>query len=290
MSVKSEAAAVRLGPARSVGESTSHLVTQMLDLVRDLPIGSSLPAEASLAERFGVSRLTVREALKVLAGRGLTESRQGRRAVVTEPPSEIISSTFASYVHRDPSALLELVEVRQALEVRSVSLAASKATRAGLGAMEASLRTMKESANLLDLPDITQTRRQEARASFQRADLSFHEAVALSSGNRMLAHVLEALEDSLLQTFNASFDGHIFRGGSAFDAYEAHLRIFEFIKARDVRNASIAMRRHLQQSEKDLRAYISSTTAVEGRSGANDAAVPSNISQRTKSLKKGTES
>jgi len=262
----------------------------MQELVRDLPIGSSLPAEASLAEQFGVSRLTVREALKVLAGRGLTESRQGRRAVVTEPPSEVISSIFASYVHRDPSAMLELVEVRQALEARSVSLAASKATRAGLGAMEASLRTMKESADLLDLPDITQTRRQEARASFQRADLSFHEAVALSSGNRMLAHVLEALEDSLLQTFNASFDGHILRGGSASDAYEAHLRIFEFIKAKDVRNASMAMRKHLQQSEKDLRAYISGTTAAKSRPGTDDLAPLSNIFQSTKNLKKGTES
>jgi DNA-binding FadR family transcriptional regulator len=259
----------------------------MLELVQDLPIGSSLPAEGTLAEKFGVSRLTVREALKVLEGRGLTETRQGRRAVVTEPSSEIISSIFASYVYRDPTALLELVEVRQALEARSVSLAASKATRAGLGAMEASLRTMKESAEVLGLPGATQTRWNQARAAFQQSDLAFHEAVALASGNRMLAHVLEALADSLLQAFNASFDGNVLRGGSAIDTYETHLHIYEFIKARDARGASIAMRKNLQQSQKDLRAYIARTTVSVTRPEAPDtpetAMYPS-----TKTLKKGT--
>jgi DNA-binding FadR family transcriptional regulator len=248
-------------PDNGVGDPTTDLVWEIQQVVQDLPVGSSLPSEASLAERFGVSRLTVREALKVLSGRGFTASKQGRRAVVTEPSSEVISSIFASYVHRDPSALLELVEVRQALEVRSVSLAASKATRAGLGAMAASLRFMKDAAQTLNDAAASDEERNQARLVFQRSDVAFHESVALASGNRMLAHVLEALEDSLLRAFDASFDGHVLRGGSALDAYGAHLKIFEFIEARDVRGASGAMKKHLQQSEKDLRAYLNGTTS-----------------------------
>lgn len=252
-------------PTSPEAERTSDLVRQMLELVQDLPIGSSLPAEGTLAEQFGVSRLTVREAIRVLEGRGLTESRQGRRAVVTEPSSKVISSIFASYVYRDRTALLELVEVRQALEARSASLAATKATRAGLGAMAASLRTMKESAEELGLPGVTQTRWNRARNAFQASDLAFHEAIALASGNRMLAYVLEALEDSLLQAFNASFDGNTLRGGSALDTYASHLHIYELIAARDARGASMAMRKNLQRSQKDLQAYVAGgTPAVSG--------------------------
>jgi len=243
-------------PKASTGDFDPGLVSKIQDLVQTLPVGSSLPSEADLAQRFGVNRLTVREALKVLSGRGLTESSQGRRAVVTEPSSDVISSIFASYVHRDPSALLELVEVRQALEVRSASLAAARATRAGLIAIEASLTTMKQAVTTLNDPGASAEEFEAARLNFQRADVNFHESVALASGNKMLAHVLEAFEDSLLRAFDASFDGHLLRGGSAFDAYEAHLKIFEFIENKDVRNASASMRKHLQQSEKDLRAYI----------------------------------
>lgn len=244
-------------PTRSVGESTYLLVADLQNIVEGLPVGASLPAEAALAEQFGVSRLTVREALKVLAGRGLAELRQGRKAVVTEPSSEVISSIFATYVRRDPTALLELVEVRQALEVQSVSLAARKATRAGLAAMEASLNVMKQSAEDIDAGDANEETKAAARTHFQQADVSFHEAVALASGNRMLAHVLEALEDSLLRAFDASFEGHMVRGGLAMDTYEAHLRIFRFVEARDSRKATVAMREHLQAAEQDLRAFLS---------------------------------
>lgn len=77
----------------------------------------------------------------------------------------------------------------------------------------------------------------------------------------MLAHVLEALEDSLLRAFDASFEGHIARGGSAYDAYEAHEEIFQMIEKRDVRKARKSMRDHLQQSEQDLRAYLAKRTS-----------------------------
>lgn len=249
-------------PVHAVGKSTFQLVSELQKVLEALPIGASLPAEASLAEQFGVSRLTVREALKVLAGRGLAEIRQGRKAVVTEPSSEVISSIFVSYVRRDPSALLELVEVRRALEVQSVGLAARKVTRAGLTAMESCLRAMKEAADILVDTTSSDEQKTIARAEYQRADVAFHEAIALSSGNRMLAHVLEALEDSLLRAFDASFEGHASRGGSALDPYWAHLKIFQFIEARDARKAMNAMREHLQQSEKDLKAYLAKGTVA----------------------------
>jgi len=253
------------GPAAVAPPGTTvDLVERLQDMLDDFPIGASLPSEQALAERFGVSRLTVRESLKVLAGRGLAEIRQGRRAVVTEPSSDVISSIFAAYVRRDPSALLELVEVRQALEVQSVTLAARKATRAGLAAMEAALEDLKNYAAEYEAATDDDSR-EKARDAYQQADVTFHETIALSSGNRMLAHVLEALEDSLLRSFNASFDGHVLRGGTASDAYEPHYEIFQHIKARDVRKAAAAMKQHLQQAEQDLRTIITETSPTQPR-------------------------
>lgn len=240
-------------------DSELDLVEKLQLLLDDFPIGASLPSEQALADQLGVSRLTVREALKVLAGRGLAEIRRGRRAIVTEPSSDVISSIFAAYVRRDPSALLELVEVRQALEVQSVTLAARKATRAGLSAMEAAIEEMRRAATDYEKAGTNLGQKKRAKAAYQKADVTFHETIALASGNRMLAHVLEALEESLLQSFNASFNGHELRGGTAHDAFQAHEEIFQHIKARDVRRAASAMKQHLQQAEQDLRTAISDT-------------------------------
>ena len=242
----------------------SQLVGAIQATIDRLPVGAQLPSEADLAAEFSVSRLTVREALKILAGRGLISLSQGRRAVVTEPSSAVISSIFSSYVRRDPSALLDLVDVRVALELQSVSLASQKATRAGLGAMEASLVQMRDAAEKFESSDVSEEEKAQARASYQAADVGFHEAIALSSGNRMLAHVLESLEDTLLRAFFASFEGHLVRGGTAQDTYQAHLRIFEFIRAKDSKRASAAMREHLQQARDDLRAVISDSGSPAG--------------------------
>lgn len=245
------------GESLPAAQSYGDLVSKLQRMLDDFPIGASLPSEQALADQMGVSRLTIREALKVLAGRGLAEIRRGRRAVVTEPSSEVISSIFAAYVRRDPSTLLELIEVRQALEVQSVTLAARKATRAGLSAMEAAIDDMRQAATDFEAAEANSAEKQRAKDAYQKADVTFHETIALASGNRMLAHVLEGLEESLLQSFDASFDGHILRGGNAHDAFEAHLQIFHHIKARDVRKAASAMKQHLQQAEQDLRTVIS---------------------------------
>ncbi len=239
----------------------SDIVFELQSLLfESYPVGSTLPAEASLGEALGVSRLTIRESLKVLAGRGLVELRQGRKAVVTEPSSEVISSIFAAYVRRDPSALLELVEVRQALEVQSVSLAARKANRAGLAAIESALALMKQSAISFHDSDPHSAGQTKALANYQFSDIAFHGAIALSTGNRMLSHVLEALEESLLLSFTVSFEGHLVRGGTALDTYESHYQIFQFIKAGEATKAAQAMRTHLEQADRDLRAALTESS------------------------------
>jgi GntR family transcriptional repressor for pyruvate dehydrogenase complex len=237
-------------------------------LFDDFPLGSTLPSEAALAERFGASRLTVREALKVLAGRGLLEIRRGRRAVVTEPSSDVISSIFAAYVRRDPAAFLELLEVRQALEMQSVAMAARRSSRAGLAAMETALRAMEDAAQIFEDATSEPGDRSYAFEAYQAADVAFHEAIALATGNRMLSRVIEALEESMLHSFRASFEGHMLRGGSVNDTIELHQEIFDHIRAGDARRATQVMRKQLDQADRDLRAALSApSTGFEMYSG-----------------------
>jgi GntR family transcriptional repressor for pyruvate dehydrogenase complex len=241
------------GELETVDDTREHNVVEALEsILVQLPLGSHLPSEHDLATTLGVSRLTVREALKTLSGRGLADIRQGRRAIVTEPSSGVISHVFTSHIRRDPTALLELTEVRMALEVQSASLAARKASRAGLAAIEASLQEMAYFAERYDqlAPG---DERDRCKVGYQQADLIFHESIALASGNRMLGQLLEALEDSLLQSFHASFESHVSDGGRASDGVASHAEILVHISDGDADKAGQAMRRQLEFAEHDLK-------------------------------------
>lgn len=221
-------------------------------VITEMEPGAQLPAEADLARRYGVSRLTVREALKILVGRGLVELSRGRRAAVREPDSSILSSYLSIATRRDARALFELNEIRQALEVLSVSLAARSATRASLAALEAALQRMAEVASPTGTRD---------PGDYATADISFHEALALASGNRMLAFMLEGLADALRLTFLRSTEGHFTRGGSWEDNLGEHRKLLERVRQGDARGAAQTMRAHLRASERDLKAAIRNATS-----------------------------
>src|SRR6266508_2715689 len=89
--------------------------------------GNTLPSEGKLAEALGVSRLTVREATRTLEARGLLHIRQGRRPTVAAPNGALVGDFFKLAVRRDPRALLDLLDVRRALEVHIATLAAKRA-------------------------------------------------------------------------------------------------------------------------------------------------------------------
>jgi len=130
------------GPAASeaAGGITETVVQRLEDLVLgELEPGAELPSEAELAARFEVSRLTVREAARWLQARGLVEIRQGRRTMVAHPNAGPIGGFFTAAVRRDPRQLLDLLEVRRALEVHIASLAAAQASRTDVAAMDRAL-------------------------------------------------------------------------------------------------------------------------------------------------------
>ena len=210
--------------------------------------GEMLPSEGQLAETLGVSRLSVREATRTLEARGLLEISKGRRPRVAAPSSTLVGDFFKTAVRRDPRALLDLLEVRRALEVHNAVLAASRASPGDLADMEMSIAAMRAA---------------EGFEAFHAADLRFHENLAAASGNRLLVFLIEAFAEPLRASRQRSFAGHEARGGGIDDVIQQHQTILDAVRARNPKQAAKAMREHLEQTEQDLRALLRKTTEEE---------------------------
>ncbi|WP_332685674.1 FadR/GntR family transcriptional regulator [Devosia sp.] len=222
------------------------------EILSEMSPGVSLPSEAELATRYDVSRLTIREAVKLLEGRGLLAIARGRKAVVREPDGAAFADFLTSVIRYDSKGLFDLVEVRLALEVQSATLAAKRASRAGIAAIESELQGMRDTVGI---PGEAMTHEQEV--GFHTHDVGFHEAVALASGNRVLGFLFEAMARPLREGFFISRRGHEQRGHSLHDTIESHQRILDCIKAGNGRTAAEAMRIHLKDTERDIRVALS---------------------------------
>ena len=233
--------------ASTIAEALAQLA------LHELQPGMSLPSEGDLATRYEVSRLTIREAVKMLAGRGLVDLGRGRRAIVIQPSGTAFADYMTALIRHDPKGLFDLVEMRLSLEVQSATLAAKRATRAGIAALETEIegmRTAVEDGRQGFDPE-------ESEQRFHQHDVGFHEAIALSSGNRLISSLFEAMAEPLKRSFVLSRRGHDARGHSVGDTIIAHEAIHAAIRAGTPKAAGAAMRAHLEDTERDIRSALS---------------------------------
>lgn len=240
--------------ASSVAE---HLAAYIL---ANLSPGSSLPSEAELASQYQVSRLTIREAVKLLEGRGLLELARGRKAVVREPSGAAFAD-FLTALQHDPKGIFDLVEVRKALEVQSATLAARHASRSAVTAIEGALQGMRDAEAELS----TGLDPVGSELRFHECDMGFHEALALASGNRVLIFLFEAMATPLQESFFISQRGNEMRGHTMKDTIAAHEKILAAIEQGNARKAADAMRSHLENTERDIRAAMTLLSSARGR-------------------------
>lgn len=197
-----------------------------------------MPSESELADQLGVSRLTVREAVRALQARGLIEVRHGRRPVVARLSATAIVDFFSASIRRDPRNLLDMLEVRRALEVHIASLAARRVSRTASVAMSDALEAMRDG---IDDPE-----------AFNSADVRFHEALATASGNQILTFLIEAMAGPLRASRALSRRGHLARQRPLEQVIDEHARIYECVVAGDSDGAAAAMEDHLMQTEYSL--------------------------------------
>ena len=196
-------------------------------LSRKLKSGDKLPAERELAQSFGVSRSVVREALKLLAERGLVQSRMGQGSfVVGSAMQSVISSLSVASCMRS-STLGHLNEVRQHLEVYIAGLAAERANPEDLAKMEAAVQVMD--ATIEDIP------------SFIKADMEFHAALAAATQNPVFLILSYSILDLVQNMRIMLTTPHETAMGQSF-----HKILLECVRKKDVEGARRTMESHLE--------------------------------------------
>jgi GntR family transcriptional repressor for pyruvate dehydrogenase complex len=204
--------------------------------------GDALPSESELATELSLSRLTIREGIRTLLARGLLEVSKGKRPTVAHTTAEPLRLFFSAAVRRDARGLLELLEVRFAIEVDAAALAARNSTRADQESLKHALELMRSAGS--------------DEAAFNAADIHFHAVNASASGNRMMNFLVEGMEQPLNDSRLQSLRGYLSRGHLLDDLIGEHEEIYEAIVARDSRSAAAAMRRHLIRTRTDLRSAL----------------------------------
>ncbi len=215
----------------TVSRASSSIVEQIRAAILGgkLPMGERLPPERELAEQFGVSRVTVRDALRTLEAMGLIEVRVGARggAFVTAPTGTAVGQKMSDMMTMQVITPEDIVEARLVVELGTVTLAAARATDEHLAALH----------------DLDTRARQALRAKTYTRDLSwdFHALLAAAAQNSAV--------ESLTHSFRSSLSMHPIRTREGARAHERtveeHARILDALDRRDGAAARREVAAHL---------------------------------------------
>ena len=184
--------------------------------------GERLPAERALAEQLGVSRVTLREALRVLQTEGYLRVRRGASGGAFVAAADALRELALRRIGRDPAAPLRVLEFREANETAAARAAATRRTPGDLAALGAAVEAARSAADL---------------ALLRRAESQFQIALGAAAHNTLLAR---AIEEALAATF-LPFASEP-ESGSLRDVVRGRERLLEAIRQRDPVGAEQAMR------------------------------------------------
>jgi GntR family transcriptional repressor for pyruvate dehydrogenase complex len=216
---------------RKVYEQVSERLSAQIGST--LQAGDALPSERELAERYGVGRSSVREALRMLESRGLIESR-GSGTFVIAPWRNPFQEPLSLVVAGEDVDRTQLFEVRRMLEAEAAALAAR---RRSLGDLE----LMHEATDEMDAAI-------DSVEAYVAADIRYHLVIAEATGNRLLLHLMQAIRERLTEMFGTVFK---FPGGPERSIAQ-HRLITQAIAAEDAERARQAMTEHILRVEQEL--------------------------------------
>ena len=208
--------------------------------------GDRLPPERDLAEKFVVSRTSVREALRALESLGLVEIRPGEGTFVRQVSIESLVEPLALLMVSQREAIGELFEARRLLEPSLAALAATRATPEEIQEME---RILEEQAK-----EIAGGRTGLAQ------DAQFHAAIGAAAHNRAITRIAHAIMDLLTQSREESLN----IPGRPTRSHEDHRRVLAAIERRDSDGARKAMLDHIEAVE---RLVVPPEATPTGRAG-----------------------
>ena len=199
-----------------------------------LRAGDRLPAEHEFADRLGVSRNSVREAIRMLQAAGLVDVRHGTGSFVREAVDGPLAQLMLFRTLVAQSAPAALVEVRRLFERSCAELAAARRTEADLAAMRESIDRLRR----LGGDPQTDT------GALLDADLAFHRAVYRASGNVLIASLADFVLTAVSPWIGRSLERH--GGSSTADMHEAEYRLIEQRDAGGAATASESADRNME--------------------------------------------
>jgi len=219
----------------SVGRISEIIVEQIRVLMRQgqLKPGDRLPPERDLCERFGVSRVTVREALRMLESSGLVQIRVGARggAFVTAPSSDRVGEGLTDMLTLSAISAADVTEVRMILEVGIVPIVCERATE----------------QDLADLDEICERSEAALRSGeyTMRYSLEFHTRVAEATHNPAVVMLVESFREPIHMSLEQAREVAPEMGELGTREHE---RFVEAVRRRDADAATKIMRKHLERT------------------------------------------
>jgi GntR family transcriptional repressor for pyruvate dehydrogenase complex len=201
-------------------------------IVDRLKPGDMLPPERELVRRFGVSRSSIRDAIRSLEAVGLLEPHQGVGTVVRELSADSVVNPVASVLLQKRKAIDDLLDVRNIIEPALARRAALHASREQIAELQAILKQQEEKVRCGELTT--------------EEDSSFHYTIAVAADNTVMLKLVHVLMDLLHETRERSLQV----GGRQQKSLAGHRRILAALKQGNADEAEAAMRRHLSEITK----------------------------------------
>jgi GntR family transcriptional repressor for pyruvate dehydrogenase complex len=220
----------RIEPIRKtrVAEEIADRI-RVLILDGTFPAGRPLPAERPLAERFGVSRGSIRDAFRTLETIGLLVTRHGQGTFPQELDVDRLVAPLTSVLRYRPDLQDELLDVRRMFEPAVARFAASRVT----------------DADLADLQRILDAQRKKLKTgrSALVEDTAFHAALARATRNRVVVSIMATLNDLLVESRRHTLK----QKGRPQRSILGHEAVVAALRQRDAEAAASAMRAHIDQ-------------------------------------------
>lgn len=218
-------------PVRSIRLS-QVAADQIIDLIESghFKVGDKLPNERALVEQLGVSRASVREALREIEQQGWIEVRAGKGSFVIScvPPNDILPGLEA-WFRAHGEEVNEVIDVREVLEVQAATLAAERCTSSGADRLRDLIAKMHDGLEQRDLVGITYL------------DREFHRQIFAMSENQFLSMLGESIVTALFGPRHS-----ILRiNPRVSEAIVEHVGIADAIASRDPARAQVAIRLHM---------------------------------------------
>lgn len=199
-------------------------------------VGEKLPTEAALAEQFAVSRTVVREAVSRLKSLNLVESRQGSGVFVKELGFSPLNFDAGSAISKQ--ALIQMVEVRRALEAEVAALAAQRRSAANIKRIHQAITALEKSVN--------------TGGDGVEEDVNFHRAIADAAKNPFLTSTLDYLRQFLRGATRVTRANEARRADFAAQVRDEHAAIVQAIEMGDANKARMAATAHMDNAIKRI--------------------------------------